>query len=347
MNNWAKHISRAALVAAGAVVIGSGLGSAGALADVTDGTGSVGGGNQLNVPVSVPANVSGNALSVLGTSKAHSVGGAHVTNVDQSGSMTTSGKGSVLGGNQLKAPISAPINLCGNAVAVAGLSKAHCHGSATVTNSGGGAEMKTSGKGSVLGGNQAQVPISIPVNVCGNSAAVLGVAKAHCAGGAHVLNENATGAQTSSGKGSVLGGNQAQVPISAPVNVCGNTAGVAGLAKAGCTGATTVSNVTEEALPSTKRSAVAGKLSGAKDRLVGKVMSKVRSSAPALPSTKRLAAVRDEDTTALQAAETVRGLLRSAGVPVPEDNGPDGPDVRPQLPIKGLPMNIGGTPVLP
>ena len=43
---------------------------------------------------------------------------------------------------------------------------------------------RTSGIGSVLGGNQVVVPISIPINVCGNAVAVLGLAGAGCKGGA-------------------------------------------------------------------------------------------------------------------------------------------------------------------
>ncbi|WP_285578291.1 chaplin family protein [Actinoallomurus iriomotensis] len=44
----------------------------------------------------------------------------------------------------------------------------------------------TSGDGSILGGNQVNVPISIPVNVCGNAIAVIGGARAGCRGGASV-----------------------------------------------------------------------------------------------------------------------------------------------------------------
>ncbi|MEU6711085.1 chaplin [Nonomuraea sp. NPDC046802] len=42
----------------------------------------------------------------------------------------------------------------------------------------------TSGNGSILGGNQIHAPISIPVNVCGNAVAVIGLAIAGCKGGA-------------------------------------------------------------------------------------------------------------------------------------------------------------------
>jgi ChpA-C len=40
------------------------------------------------------------------------------------------------------------------------------------------------GNGGVLSGNQFIVPVSIPVNICGNSVAVLGFGRAGCRGGA-------------------------------------------------------------------------------------------------------------------------------------------------------------------
>jgi ChpA-C len=55
-------------------------------------------------------------------------------------------------------------------------------------NSGPSSTWITSGDGSILGGNQVFVPINIPVNVCGNAIAVLGIAGAGCQGGASVLN---------------------------------------------------------------------------------------------------------------------------------------------------------------
>ena len=42
----------------------------------------------------------------------------------------------------------------------------------------------TSGNGSIVGGNQLHLPIAIPINVCGNAVAVVGVAVAGCKGGA-------------------------------------------------------------------------------------------------------------------------------------------------------------------
>jgi hypothetical protein len=47
----------------------------------------------------------------------------------------------------------------------------------------------TSGNFSILGGNQVNIPISVPIDVCGNAVgAVVGIAAAHCKGGASVDN---------------------------------------------------------------------------------------------------------------------------------------------------------------
>ncbi|MEU7897263.1 chaplin [Nonomuraea sp. NPDC049152] len=52
---------------------------------------------------------------------------AHADNV-------TSGDSGVLSGNQIFAPISIPVNACGNAVAILGVAVAGCRGGAGVVN---------------------------------------------------------------------------------------------------------------------------------------------------------------------------------------------------------------------
>ncbi|MFB9710036.1 chaplin family protein, partial [Streptosporangium nondiastaticum] len=66
----------------------------------------------------------------------------------------TSGRGSVLGGNQVVAPITAPVNICGNAIAVIGRAFAGCQGGASVEGGGGGGAggNRTNGDHSVVGG---------------------------------------------------------------------------------------------------------------------------------------------------------------------------------------------------
>ncbi|HUR02973.1 MAG TPA: chaplin family protein, partial [Nonomuraea sp.] len=173
MRTWAKASAPAALLAVAVMSLGSGT----ALAD-TSGDSSVGGGNQVNLPVSLPIDISGNSAAVLGKSQASSEGGASVVNTGKGGGSgnRTSGDSSVLGGNQVNAPITAPINACGNALSLIGSSDAGCKGGASVKNSGkgGAGGNRTSGDSSILGGNQVNAPITAPINACGNALAIFG-----------------------------------------------------------------------------------------------------------------------------------------------------------------------------
>jgi hypothetical protein len=235
MRKWAKSTARATLLTAGFVALGAGP----ALADVTDGHGSVLGGNQVQAPISAPVDISGNAAAVLGHALAGSTGGATVHGGGGRGGARTSGAHSVLGGNQIQAPISAPVDICGNAVAVLGHAAAGCKGGAKVgTGHGGGynggySGEQTSGRHSVGGGNQITAPVKAPVDICGNAG---GNAVAGCEGGARVHGGSGRGGARTSGTHSVAGGNQVQAPVNAPVEICGNAVAVLGRAGAGCEG---------------------------------------------------------------------------------------------------------------
>ncbi|MET8381710.1 chaplin family protein, partial [Streptosporangium canum] len=151
MRTWVKSTTPAALLALGVMTLGSGT----AFAD-TSGDNSIGGGNQVNIPISLPIDISGNAVGVVGDASAASKGGASVENTGGNGIPgQTSGRGSVLGGNQVNAPITAPINACGNALSLFGSAEAGCKGGASVRNGGGrggAGGNRTSGDHSVLGG---------------------------------------------------------------------------------------------------------------------------------------------------------------------------------------------------
>jgi hypothetical protein len=153
----------------------------------------------------------------------------------------TNGNQSAAGGNQAAVPVNAPINLCGNSFGVFGQADGNCEGGASAKGGGGAAGGgRTSGKSSVGGGNQATAPINAPANACGNSVAVFGKAASGCAGGAKSKPAGSGGSggrgHRTSGRNSAAGGNQATVPVNAPVNVCGNSAATFGDAVAGCEG---------------------------------------------------------------------------------------------------------------
>jgi ChpA-C len=92
---------------------------------------------------------------------------------------------------------------------------------------------------SVLSGNDVNAPVSLPADVCGVAVSLLGGAKAGCAGGAasSTLINHGGGSGSGNGGGISTGsGNTVSAPVSAPVNVCGVSAAVAGLANSGCRG---------------------------------------------------------------------------------------------------------------
>jgi hypothetical protein len=121
----------------------------------------------------------------------------------------------------------------------------------TLTGQGAAWAGTTSGSGSVASGNQLVLPVSVPIDLCGNVVAALGLGRAECTGGAAVAS-GAPGAGTRTGKveqaaptpgaqrtgtsgtGGLLSGNQVSVPITIPITVCGNAAAAVGTATASC-----------------------------------------------------------------------------------------------------------------
>ncbi|MFG2005026.1 chaplin family protein [Spirillospora sp. NPDC048911] len=386
MRNWAKNSARAALVVAGMTAVNTGI-AGGTRADSNGGALGLLANNQGGSPISVPIDFSGNSAAVLGVAKSHSQGGAHVINVDEGGG-SSSGALSAGNGNQMRAPVSVPINICGNTLAVLGVGKAACEGSATVINHG-----SSSGRGGILSGNRGRAPISIPINICGNAAAVLGTASAYCGGGAHSINDG-TGYGKGTGGFGGFGGSHSSAPVSAPVTGPGRQAAphsVAGkpakamptkrnpagkpakalpakrnpagkpVHKAAPTtkrdpSAKSMHKAVHKAVPSTKRN-TAGKLAHKKlpstKRTAGGRMSRQArpflAGAPAgLSSTRRLAKPPwqwNDDTVMPKAAQTVQDLIRSLGIPVPSPE--HAKDYRPTLAtVQGIPLTVAGNPIL-
>lgn len=92
---------------------------------VTDGSGGVGSGNQINVPVDIEADLCGNSLAVLGISQAECTKVSEVL-YESSGQAETDGSGGVASGNQINVPVDAAVDICGNAISVLGVAEAQC-----------------------------------------------------------------------------------------------------------------------------------------------------------------------------------------------------------------------------
>ncbi|MEV5243590.1 chaplin [Streptomyces cinnamoneus] len=97
----------------------------------------------------------------------------------------------------------------------------------------------------VASGNTVQVPVHVPVNACGNTVNVVGLLNPatgnRCANGGHGHGGHGNQGHGGSGHGGALAngasvgspgvasGNTAQVPVSIPVNACGNSVNVVGI----------------------------------------------------------------------------------------------------------------------
>ncbi len=97
---------------------------------------STGSGNTISAPVSAPVNICGISLALLGFADSACVGGAS-TNVTggtptDNGNVTGNGNVSTGSGNTISAPVSAPVNICGVSLALAGFANSGCQGGSFV-----------------------------------------------------------------------------------------------------------------------------------------------------------------------------------------------------------------------
>jgi hypothetical protein len=241
MKTWVRKTLSVGVLAAGALLFAPGA----AQADVSqNSTGNIGIGNgtQVFAPVAVPLNVVGNAIGVAGEANAAGSG----INWVESGkggkgkgpkvNQNSSGNYGILNGTQVFLPVTVPVNVVGNAAAVLGVANASGAGVNKVEsgkhNGGNKVDQNSSGNVGVLNGTQVYAPVNVPINLCGNALSILGLANAQAAcvngiGGKHHA-ESGWVNQNSSGNYGIGNGTQVYAPITVPLNVAGNSIGVAG-----------------------------------------------------------------------------------------------------------------------
>jgi len=211
-------------------------------------------GTQAYLPISVPVNVVGNAAAVGGFASAQGVGVNRTESTsrrddrrwDNGPTQFTGSNFGIGNGTQIYAPVDIPINVCGNSLAILGFAQSnavcannvsshrggHGFGRKESAQGGRGATQATGQNVGLANGTQLLAPISLPVNLAGNSAAVLGASSSR----AVAVNESANGhdddiTQVTGSNFGILNGTQVAVPISVPINACGNALGVLGAAQ--------------------------------------------------------------------------------------------------------------------
>jgi len=211
----------------------------------TSGSPGILSGNTVQIPVDIPINVCGVTANVVGLlnpaagNHCSNSGGATATGGAAVGGGSTAvgsshGSPGILSGNTIQAPVHVPVNACGDTVNVVGVGNAakdnHCHNGGGATVGGGSTAVGSSSNSpGIISGNTIQVPVDVPVNLCGDTVNVVGVANGAKGNHCHNAGGGSTAVGSSSNSPGVLSGNTVQLPISVPVNVCGDSVNVVGV----------------------------------------------------------------------------------------------------------------------
>jgi hypothetical protein len=244
MKSWVRKTLSVGVLAAGALLFAPGAAHAGG--PTTHDNNGILNGTQLVAPVNIPLNIVGNAIGVAG--EANSAGAVqNWTEGAWGGGLSTHDNNGIANGTQVYLPVNVPVNVVGNALGVLGEANAagsavngHKVESAQVTEKGHGNRRWSHGGGitthdnnGILNGTQIYSPVDIPINICGNSLALLGEANSQAVcgnvGGWGRSTESAhVGGPTTHDNNGILNGTQVYAPINLPVNLAGNAVGVLG-----------------------------------------------------------------------------------------------------------------------
>ncbi|MGH3327026.1 MAG: hypothetical protein ACRDPT_04370 [Streptomycetales bacterium] len=215
----------------------------------------------------------GLALSGLGAAAAGTDAGSIGSGFGTSGSDGSADSGAVGGGSGAGTTFAIPagtiVTLCGNGTALLGGIEADC-----APASRDGSVPASDGSGDVQGllAGSVNPLVGVPVTVCGDSLAVLGVANADCAAVREAVRSQ-VGAGTDPGNaGTAISGEAAPghdaaapigPPISVPITLCGNDVAVLGTAEADCATTQATTQATTEPDGSAPRTDIGDDVQGA------------------------------------------------------------------------------------
>ena len=213
---------------------------------VTSGSDGLLSGTQITAPITIPIDLGTNSLAILGeantetTSEAGTPGTNTATGTPAGTGPVTSGSDGLLSGTQITAPITIPIDLGTNSLAILGeantetTSEAGTPGTNTATGTPAGTGPVTSGSDGLLSGTQITAPITIPIDLGTNSLAILGEANTETTSEAGTPGTNtATGTPAgtgpvTSGSDGLLSGTQITAPITIPIDLGTNSLAILG-----------------------------------------------------------------------------------------------------------------------
>jgi hypothetical protein len=163
-------------------------------------------------------------MAGLGMTTAHAAAAA-------TASGSTADSPGIGSGNLLQIPINVPVDICGNQIGIVEILNSVAHNSCADEGGGANAAGSATGSPGAGSGNVVQIPVNAPVDICGNQVDVVGIRTSDrgnsCENTGQAAGASATGA--GSHAPGIIAGNVLQVPVSAPVNVCGNQVDVVGI----------------------------------------------------------------------------------------------------------------------
>ncbi|MGQ0839529.1 beta strand repeat-containing protein [Actinokineospora sp.] len=198
---------------------------------ITDGERGSLAGNAFGVPVALPVQGNGNALSLVGISETTTAADAFAQAGDLGPNfhyITTNGVDGVLSGNVGQPGLAGPVGVNCNAATGGGIADALCETSGDATAGGGNF---TNGDGGTGSGTIGHAPVALPTQGFGNAAAAIGNATAD---DTNTTTSSAGGDSYTHGDDSVLSGTVLEPSVASPIDLCGNSAAGGGQSDVVC-----------------------------------------------------------------------------------------------------------------
>ncbi|MEU5257359.1 hypothetical protein [Amycolatopsis sp. NPDC021455] len=199
--------------------------------DKTSGDHSVGSGTVADAPVALPA--TGNHNSAAWGGLADATGTSFIDST-AGGDVYTGGNGSVAGGTIAHPQVAEPVVASCNTGAWGGITSTHCTHEDTAHAGGGNV---TNGDASIVGGTVADVPATLPAQVCGTAGDWGGISTAEC----YTTVDSVVGGNTyDHGDNSVGGGNIVGPSLAGDADVICNAGAWGGIPTSSCSNAENV-----------------------------------------------------------------------------------------------------------
>jgi len=165
-------------------------------------------------------------LALVAATSGIVLGGAAVASADGATATTTQSGGAVAGW-VAQAPVSVPVNVCGNSVEAIAFHEV-VNGTTCKNYQGAAAAATTAMSGGIGAGDTVQAVGNVPVDICGNAVAGAGIKNLYT-GSACTNNAWGPGASATSTvdhSGGILAGNTVQGGVNVPINACGDVVGL-------------------------------------------------------------------------------------------------------------------------